>query len=691
MSRVALPEQLVRTFRFSRGVPEGFTVGDDGRTVLFLRGRTGDDPAACLWALDVESGRERLVADPVRLLAGAGAGAGPRKAAGIDAYGADRAARVVAFALSGGLWKVDVRKGEPRRLPVVGAVTDPRPDPTGRHIAYVVQGALRVIRTDGTADRVVAQPDCPDVEFGTAVHTGATSLDGTRGYWWSPDGERVLFARTDFTGVRPWPGSDGGAGRVALVGTPNAEVTLWIAGFDGTPVSVSWDRTAYEYLVGAGWDDHGPWAVVQSRDQCTVRFLGIDPGTGRTTVLDEWRDDRWVHLVPGLPARTATGELLAHRDLLGTRHLTADGTPVTPPGLQLRTVLGTDGDDILFTASADPTETHLWCYSPKAGLRQVSSEPGVHSGVSRGGTLVHVTRDAQRPGGRTEVRRADGPTLPVLSYAESPVLGIRAERLVLGPRALHVRLHLPSWHREGDPPLPVVVDSYGGASAQRVTVELDWRVLLSQWFAEHGFAVLVTDGRGTPGRGPDWEREAYGDPFGPALDDQVAALHEAARDRPALDLGHVGIRGWSFGGTLAALAVLRRPDVFHAAVAGAGVTDQRLFNTHWRERFLGHPDVFPRRYDSCDLIAEAARLPRPLLLIHGLADPRVPAANTLRLSEALCAAERPHELLLLPGAGHQPIGSPLTVKLLHHQVRFLQRHLGAESVTSPVDASVRRP
>lgn len=122
------------------------------------------------------------------------------------------------------------------------------------------------------------------------------------------------------------------------------------------------------------------------------------------------------------------------------------------------------------------------------------------------------------------------------------------------------------------------------------------------WFAEQGFAVLVVDGRGTPGRGPTWERAVHGDLFGPVLDDQVEALHETAALHPELDLGRVGIRGWSFGGSLAALAVLRRPDVFHVAVAGAGVTDQLLYNAHWRERFLGQPDEFPQRYESSSLV-----------------------------------------------------------------------------------------
>jgi dipeptidyl-peptidase-4 len=256
------------------------------------------------------------------------------------------------------------------------------------------------------------------------------------------------------------------------------------------------------------------------------------------------------------------------------------------------------------------------------------------------------------------------------------VLELRATRLVLGPRDLRAVLYLPSWHRLGQGRLPVLADPYGGAGRQQVTAELDFRCLISQWFAEQGFAVLAADGSGTPGLGPDWEREVRGDIFGPVLQDQVSAVQEAARLFPDLDLSRVGIRGWSYGGALAAWAVLRRPDVFRVAVAGAGVTDQRLYNAYWRERFLGHPGQFPERYEACSLVRAAPQLTRPLLLIHGLADTNVYPVNTLRLSGALLAAGRPHEVLLLPGVGHQAMGHAVTESLLWHQVRFLQRHLG---------------
>ncbi len=715
MAASSLPAQIARTRRFTLGVPGQFTVPPDGGSVLFLRSRAGHDPVTCLWSLDLASGTERLLGDPAVLLSAPSvappsgdAPAPSRPAAGIAGYATDAAVTLAAFPLGGVLWTVDVATGQGRRLAARSPVADPRPDPAGRHIAYLSGGALRVIGADGAADRALMapgdhenpgdrenpgdheNPGDPDVTFGTGDLTAATSLTGPRGYWWAPDGARLLVTQVDSTQVPRWhiadpahPARPPRTVRYPAAGGANPEVTLWIAALDGSRTQVRWDRDAFAYLPGAGWDAHGPYAVVQSRDQRTVRFLRIDPGTGDTFILNEQWDQCWVQLIPGLPARSGDGTLIGHADRHGTRQLTVGGVLVTPPGLQLRAVLDTCGDDILFAASDDPAQTHLWTYHPAGGLRRLTTAPGVHDAVRRAGTLVHTARCAGPPGGRTTVVRLRQLPVPVASQAERPVIDPHATPLVLGPRELRAELYLPSWYRPGHRSLPVLVNPYGGAGLQVVTAELTWRSLVSQWFAEQGFAVLVADGSGTPGRGPDWEREVHGDIFGPVLADQVTALTEAARLRPELDLGRVGIRGWSFSGSLAALAVLRRPDVFHVAVAGAGVTDQRLYTAHWRERFLGHPDKFPQAYRACSLLAEAAKLTRPLLLMHGLADDNVYPVNTLRLSSALLAAGLPHEVLLLPGTGHHAIGGPVTEPLLTHQLRFLQRHLGPLPVPGP--------
>jgi dipeptidyl-peptidase-4 len=283
------------------------------------------------------------------------------------------------------------------------------------------------------------------------------------------------------------------------------------------------------------------------------------------------------------------------------------------------------------------------------------------------------------------VSRGDGgPALSVASLAEPPALP--APRPVLfraGPREIQTAVLFPSWHQAGQYQsgrgrLPVLLDPYGGPHAQRV-LRARGAYLVPQWFAEQGFAVVIADGRGTPARGPAWERAVAGDLADPVLEDQVDALAAAAGRFGDLDTGRVAIRGWSFGGYLAALAVLRRPDVFHAAIAGAPVTDWRLYDTHYTERYLGLPGSNAEAYDRSGLILLAERSvvsPRPLMLIHGLADDNVVVAHTLRLSAALLAAGYPHQVLPLTGITHMASQETVAENLLLLQLDFLRHALG---------------
>jgi dipeptidyl-peptidase-4 len=200
--------------------------------------------------------------------------------------------------------------------------------------------------------------------------------------------------------------------------------------------------------------------------------------------------------------------------------------------------------------------------------------------------------------------------------------------------------------------------------------------LQAQWMADQGFCVVIADGRGTPGRGHVWERAVRHDFAGVTLDDQIAALDAVAEQFPDdVDTSRVGITGWSYGGYLAALAVLRRPDVFHVAVAGAPVTEWRLYDTAYTERYLGDPNEQPDVYDRNSLLPLAEKLERPLLLIHGLADDNVFAAHTLQLSSALLAAGRPHSVLPLSGVTHMTAHEVVAENLAMIQVEFLRRHL----------------
>ena len=292
----------------------------------------------------------------------------------------------------------------------------------------------------------------------------------------------------------------------------------------------------------------------------------------------------------------------------------------------------------------------------------------MHLVVVGGDTVVLRTAVLDEPGATTQV--IDGPTLA--SHTLTPMVRPNVTMHRYGPHRLATAVLLP--HDHDGSPLPVLLDPYGGPHAQRVLRSHN-AYLTSQWFADQGFAVVVIDGRGTPGRGTIWERAVYRDLASLPLADQVDALHAAAGEHP-LDLSRVAIRGWSFGGYLAALAVLQRPDVFHAAIAGAPVTEWRLYDTHYTERYLGDPASDGAAYAASSLLPLADQLTRPLLLVHGLDYDNVVAAHTLQLSSALLAAGKPHEVLPLVGVTHMTPQEVVAENLLLHQLQFLQRSLG---------------
>ncbi|GLX08539.1 DPP IV N-terminal domain-containing protein [Microbispora sp. NBRC 16548] len=685
----SFPRLHARTRRFTLGVPRNFTISPDGGRVTFLRTRSGTDPVTCLWELDVASGAERLVVDPLALGAAdedlppeerARRERSRESAGGVVAYATDREVRQAVFALSGDLYLAGLASGEVRRLPAAGPVIDPRLDPTGARVAYVTGGALHVLEIATGADTPIAEPESELVTYGLAEFIAAEEMERMRGYWWSPSGDRLLVSRVDESPVSLWhiadpanPDRQPVPQRYPAAGTANAEVTLHVIGLDGARTAVPFEQ---EYLVTAAWDAHGLAIVTLSRDQRTMRLLSADPDTGETTLLREDTDPAWVDIVTGVPARLSDGTLVWVADADGGHRLVVGDEPVTPPSLQVRAVLDVDGDTVLFQASGEPTEIHLWTYAAGT-ISAVTTEPGVHSGRRAGGVTLVARQSLDTEGTTVSVG-----AVSIRSLAERPGLEPRVSLVRAGSRELSTAVLLPSWHVPGSGPLPVLMDPYGGPHAQRV-LSARRMFLESQWWAEQGFAVVVADGRGTPGRGPAFEREMLHD-FTISLQDQVDALQGVAALHPGdLDLSRVAIRGWSFGGYLAALAVLRRPDVFHAAVAGAPVTDWRLYDTCYTERYLGHPDE--GHYERSSLLADAEKgdaekgdaekLERPLLLIHGLADDNVVAAHTLRLSSALLAAGRPHTVLPLSGVTHMTPQEVVAENLLLLQLDFLRKSL----------------
>ena len=682
------PRQVARTRGFTLGRPRDVRVAPDGDRVFFLRSRAGDDPVNGLWVLDVASGEERCVFDPASDEASLTDAERARRerarerGGGIVAYSLDAAAMRAAFVAGGALRVLDLRDGSSRVLPTDGVPDLPTLAPDGATIACVLDGDLVVLDVATGAARTLATDPDPAVTWGLPDFAAAEEMRRMRGFWWSPDGAWIAATRVDENPVETWwisdpsdPRATPRAMRYPRAGTANAIVTLHlleVAG--GRRVDVRWDDPdRFEYLATCTWQGSTPpTLLVQSRDQRETRLLEVDVASGGTTVLEVETDAHWVELLAGAPTRLADGRTVTSVQRDDTRRLAIGGAPATPIGLQIRSVIGADGDDLWFTANEDPLDEHVYRLGGDGTLDRVSDGNGIHTASIAGGTVAMRSFLETGTDPRVTVHRGAAVAATIAGNVERPCVEPRPRFLTLGARGYRAALLLPGG-REPDAPLPVLLSPYGGPHHLQAT-RWSGGLLDEQWFADElGAAVLVIEGRGTPGRGLAWEREIAGD-FTVTLEDQVEGLEAATESLGFLDRSRVAIRGWSFGGMLAATAVLLRPDVFHGAVVGAPNADNRLYDTHYSERYLGMPGARGDTYDRSSPVFHAVErgCSRPMLILHGLSDDNVFVAHSLRLSAELYAKGAPHEIVLIPNASHMGGADEAVIARYGAERRFLR-------------------
>jgi dipeptidyl-peptidase-4 len=704
-------EQIASTLNFALGKPAGVWVAPDGREVLFRR-----SPArsfvADLYAFDLTTGQERQLLSAQTLLGGAEERLTTEERArrerlrlvtrGITSFTASRDGSRLLLPLSGQMFIYERSSGKARSLPAPGSVLDPTLSPDGGSVAFIVDSDLYVGSVSGTPPRRLTERGSDAIENGVAEFVAQEEMDRSHGYWWSPDSTRLAYERSDASQVETLHIADAThperpptAFRYPRVGTPNAQVSLGvIAARGGATTWVEWDRTEYPYLAAVSWEHGAPLSlVVQNRAQTVEKLLVADPESGRTRELLEERDAAWINLDASdpMPRFTADGKaFLWSSERNGGWELelrSADGglvRTVLPKELGYRALVGLDDRRACawVIASPDPRQRHVLRVpldgSAPTSLTQGESMNDVRVNDATG-VHVLVTRDR---GGATHqlVRRADDSVAGELtSVAESPAALPQPElvSVAIEGRQHHAAVLRPRSFQAGRR-YPVLLSVYGGPHVNMVTLD-PYAYLLDQYYADGGFIVVRADGRGTPGRGRDWERVIKKDLIGIALADQIAILQSIASQRPELDLDRVGVTGWSFGGYFSVMAVLLRPDVFKAAVAGAPVTDWRNYDTHYTERYLGLLSEDAAPYDATSALTHASLLTRPLLIVHGTTDDNVYFKHSLDLSQALFRAERPFELLPLAGFTHL-VPDPVVKKALSHRVfDFFRARLGEPS------------
>jgi dipeptidyl-peptidase-4 len=712
-------ERYAATHRFRLGQPVAVEPAPDGTKVLFLR----SGPRSFvqdLYELDLSTGEERVVLRAEALLGGAEETVTSEEKArrerlrmvarGIASYDLSRDGRRILVPLSGRLFVLERGSGVVRELRSEnGPAVDPQLSPDVTKVACVRQGELYVIDIGSGVERRLTEGASEGITNGLAEFVAQEEMGRHHGFWWSPDSRRIVYQRTDTSGVDRMTVADLARPEVPpqrwpypRPGTPNARVELGIVALDGAGTTwIRWDRERYEYLARVGWEDRGPLTIlVQDRRQTEERLLEVDPRDGSTSTLLVETDDAWLDLHPGVPAWLPDGSgFLWTAERRGTLELELrkrDGSlahTLTDPSLGLQSLIGMLGSrQALVRASTDPIETHLVLVpvDPAGGKpRRLTFESGVHDArVNRGGTLGVrwvATREGET---RWEAMGPDGTARARLrSVAETPGFPLNLEFTSAGSEHDFRAVVIRPRNFQADRVYPVIVHVYGGPTAQMVRAAgID--LALNQWIADHGFVVVRIDGRGTPNRGREWRRPIKGDLIGIPLADHELTLRLLGERYPELDLSRVGIYGWSFGGYFAAMAVMRVPDLFRVGVAGAPVADWRDYDTHYTERYLGLPQENPEGYRATNLVSHVARLSRPLLIIHGTADDNVYFAHSLKLADALFRAGKGFEFLPLSGLTHMVPEPQVAQRLYGRILGYFAEHLGRPG---PRVEGARRP
>jgi dipeptidyl-peptidase-4 len=691
------PELVARFPRPGMAVPGKVAYAPDGRSVTFLFSERGDLQRD-LWSLDLKTGvRAPLPSPPGEPVTDANvlrAEALRRerqrvRETGITEYAWAEEAMALLVPMRGTLFR---RYGGRWERLTDGAV-DPQISRDGERVFFVREG--EVWCWDQAGERCLTTGAGPGITHGLAEYIAQEELDRSTGYWVSRDQRTLAFAEVDEQHIPVYPIVHQGKAEVEVeehrypfAGAANARVRLgMVAVAGGAPVQ--WLDLGSEdiYLARAAWHpDQRLFVQVLTRDQRRLELRAFPPGGGKAKILLVEESDRWVNLHQDLRFVESTGEFIWASERDGFKHLylyAGDGKLVrrlTAGGWPVGATVALDGPrrQLYFTAAlTTPVERHLFRVALDGGApERLTRDPGVHQAVMAPdcSTFVDLHDSRSCPPSFT-IRGLDGAVLHLL-HAAAPI------DLDLVPPSLHTfqttdgaRLHAAVYRPLTATRAPIIVAVYGGPHVQSVVDSWALTVdLRAQALAMQGFVVLKVDNRGSAGRGLAFEGAVAGRLGDLEIRDQVEGVRWLGGLGFA-DPTRVGIYGWSYGGYLTAMALVRAADIFKVGVAGAPVTSWDGYDTAYTERYMGAPAGNADGYRESAVMTHAANLAGRLLLVHGMLDENVHFRHTARLMNALIAANRPYDLLIYPNERHMPRSARDRVAMETRILEYFQRHL----------------
>jgi len=686
----------------------------DGELVTYLRPKDEDDQVLDLWAYDISVGEHRclvrseelVVLDQVELSEQEKAHRERRRirqSGIIDYQWAEDGGRLL-FQLGGALYVYtpDAPVGERTRCLVEqgeGAF-DPKFSPDASTVAFVRDGNLYVADVTAAQVRPLTTDGGGTVQNGVAEFVAQEEMSRYTGYWWSPQGTHIAYTQIDEAEVPLVQRPSYHADRVEVIeqrypaaGQNNAKVRVGIVDLQsGQTVWAETDPEQDHYIARVDWLPGGDSVAIQTqtRDQRQLRILRADVASGLCAVLLTESDEHWVELHDDLRFLKSGDRFVWASERTGFNHLylcdieSGEQTSITSGEWPVGKVCGIDeAEGAVYWQgwTKSPLEQHLYRTSLTGGeSTQVTIEAGWHQ-ITMSSDCAHwidVHSDVLHPP-QVTLRSIDGEQAVVL---EENVLPERDEYAWVAPEfvtleaedgtPLYARLTRPL-DFDASRTYPAVVKVYGGPHSQTVLNAWD-ASLRAQLFAHAGFVVLELDNRGMGNRGKAFGTALHLHMGGVEVRDQVVGA-AFLRSLDYVDGERIGVFGWSYGGYMTLMCMMQEPDVFQAGVSVAPVTDWRLYDTHYTERYMGHPEANEQGYADSSVMTYADQLRGKLLLVHGMADDNVLFQNSVLLMDALQKASIPFEMMAYPGKRHGIAGKPVRIHLFEMILAHFKRYL----------------
>jgi dipeptidyl-peptidase-4 len=694
--------------------PHGVKISPDGRRVGFLRGRDDDQFQLDLWVYDLDRHRTHMLVDSKKLLPEehlTDAEKARRERArtaslhGILHYDWAPDGRKLLFPLGDALYLYDLHAkpaAAVRKVVEGTGLIDPKISPKGHYVSFVRDQNLFVIELKSGAETQLTKDGGGLLHNAEAEFVAQEEMGQSSGYWWAPDDSTIAFKQFDESPVpvvkrfEIYPNrTDVIEQRYPAAGDSNVIVRLGLVRPTGGAVRwIDLGPNTDIYLTRVDWLPDGKTVSFQrqSRDQKMLDLMAVDVATlAQKTLLTE-TSSTWVNLNDDLRFLKKQPAFVWTSERSGYNHVYLYGLD----GKLIRRLTGGDWD-IDYVLAVDESSGLIYISSNRDAVidkqiytvrfdgdasqvpARISTGDGWHSAAfardaEKVSLYVESFSDPLTPP-QTSIRGPDGRQLawieenkldehhPFWPYREALVTPEFGTLQSEDGQALEYCICKP---QNFDPAkrYPVFITVYGGPGGQTVT--RGWGDFFSLYMAQEGYIVFTLDNRGTPRRGRKFSDALYLRMGDVEVRDQFVGVRWL-KQQPFVDPARIGVFGWSYGGYMTLMMLAKASNELAAGAAGAPVTEWRVYDTHYTERYLSTPQLNATGYDSSAVFGSLEGLTAPLLLVHGMADDNVLFTNSTQLMAALQTQGTQFQLMTYPGGKHG-ISTPAMKKHAYHMI-----------------------